>query len=164
LIVAEQGPTGYNTEYISLRDRKLTSMLHTPGTPGISLSPNGKWLAYFSEESGRPEVYVTSFPAARGKWQVSSDSGTYPQWSKDGKQLYFVNGERLNVVDVREAEAPQFSAPRTLPVVIDPPLTAELMPPYTLALDGRIITTERVGDVPPSLVHLITNWKKLLPR
>jgi serine/threonine protein kinase/Tol biopolymer transport system component len=53
------------------------------------LSPNGKWLAYSSTESGREEVYVTPFPTGNGRWQVSQNGGTSPAWRADGKELYF---------------------------------------------------------------------------
>ncbi|MCI0613111.1 hypothetical protein L0244_08990, partial [bacterium] len=54
-------------------------------------SPNGKWVAYVSNESGRPEVYVTTFPSsAGGKWQISTDGGDHPQWRRDGKELYYI--------------------------------------------------------------------------
>ncbi len=55
------------------------------------LSPDGRWLAYASAESGNPEVYVTAFRGGQGKWQVSTNGGHRPQWSRDGKELYYFN-------------------------------------------------------------------------
>lgn len=55
-----------------------------------SLSPDGKWIAYFSFESGRAEVYVVDFPGLTGKWRVSVDGGQWPRWSPSGKELFFV--------------------------------------------------------------------------
>jgi serine/threonine-protein kinase len=54
-----------------------------------SLSPDGRWLAYQSPESGRDEVYVRPFPEAGGKWQVSDNGGAYPRWAPDGSELYY---------------------------------------------------------------------------
>jgi eukaryotic-like serine/threonine-protein kinase len=54
-------------------------------------SPDGKWVAYSSNESGRWEVYVTSFPDGRGKWQVSTNGGEQPRWRGDGKEIYFLS-------------------------------------------------------------------------
>jgi len=54
------------------------------------ISPDGKWAAYASNETGKWEIYVTSFPEARGKWQVSSGGGTQPKWRGDTKELYFM--------------------------------------------------------------------------
>lgn len=55
------------------------------------ISPDGRWLAYASSESGDWEVYVTTFPAAQGKWQISRGGGTEPRWRGDGKELYYLN-------------------------------------------------------------------------
>jgi Tol biopolymer transport system component len=56
------------------------------GVEFAKLSPNGQWLAYNSDESKRPEVYVQSFPNTGGKWQVSANGGIRPIWSRDGKE------------------------------------------------------------------------------
>jgi len=74
-------------------DKKLTPVIQSPANEaGAVLSPNGKWLAYRSDESGRYEVYVTAFPGPAGKWQVSNGGGVFPSWSADGKQLYYIIG------------------------------------------------------------------------
>src|SRR5260370_10577081 len=59
------------------------------GTNG-QISPDGKWVAYASDESGNWEIYVTTFPGAVGKWQVSRGGGTEPRWRGDGKQLFYL--------------------------------------------------------------------------
>ena len=65
------------------------------------LSPDGQWVAYVSNESGRAEVYVQEFPPTEGKWQISTAGGTEPQWRKDGKELFYLSGDRLMAVDVK---------------------------------------------------------------
>jgi hypothetical protein len=58
-----------------------------------SLSPNDRWMAYISNESGRDEIFVSPFPnASSSKWQVSTDGGTEPMWSRDGRELFYRNG------------------------------------------------------------------------
>jgi eukaryotic-like serine/threonine-protein kinase len=57
-------------------------------------SPDGKWVAYASNESGKWEVYVTSFPDARGKWQISTAGGEQPRWRSDGKELFYLSADR----------------------------------------------------------------------
>ncbi len=65
------------------------------------LSADGRWLAFTSDESGNPEVYVTSFPAVSGKWQVSINNGDKPKWSADGKRLYYLDDKGvINVAEV----------------------------------------------------------------
>jgi hypothetical protein len=54
------------------------------------ISPDGKWVAYASDESGNSEIYVTTFPGAAGKWQVSSGGGTEPRWRGDGKEIFYI--------------------------------------------------------------------------
>jgi Tol biopolymer transport system component/DNA-binding winged helix-turn-helix (wHTH) protein len=65
------------------------------------ISPNGRWVAYTSNQSGRSEVYVQSFPPSEGKWQVSVDGGMEPSWRKDGKELYYTSGDKLIAMDVK---------------------------------------------------------------
>jgi Tol biopolymer transport system component len=66
-----------------------------------SISPGGKWMAYPNAESGRDEVYITAFPGAGAKWQVSTGGGDLPAWRKDGRELYFLDpSHNLLAVDV----------------------------------------------------------------
>jgi eukaryotic-like serine/threonine-protein kinase len=73
-------------------------------------SPDGRWVAYTSNESGTWQVYVQSFPASGGKWQVSTNGGTHPQWRRDGKELFYISADRkLMAVDVK-GDGPTFTA------------------------------------------------------
>ena len=72
--------------------RKPYPYLRTEFTEGqAKLSPNGKWLAYRSDETKRSEIYVMTFPNPGGKWQISTGGGTNPAWSRDGRELFFVS-------------------------------------------------------------------------
>jgi Tol biopolymer transport system component len=81
-----------------------------------SVSADGKWMAYQSNESGRREIYITAFPGGGAKWQVSSNGGTAPRWRKDGKELFFLDlSDNVTAVDVSIAGgAPRLGAPRAL--------------------------------------------------
>jgi hypothetical protein len=71
-------------------ERKPYAFLHTEFAEGNAVfSPDGHWVAYQSNESGKGEVYVTSFPQAGGKWQVSQGGGAVPRWRHDGTGLYY---------------------------------------------------------------------------
>jgi len=73
-------------------ERKPFPFTHTPFTELFGeISPDGRWLAYHSTESGRSEVYVRPFPSGSGKWPVSTDGGVYMRWRRDGKELFYVN-------------------------------------------------------------------------
>ena len=65
------------------------------------ISPDGKWLAYHSTETGRNEVYIKPFPDGPNKWQVSVDGGQWPRWRRDGKELFFVLAPGIMAVDIR---------------------------------------------------------------
>ena len=78
-------------------------VLESPANEGQSqVSPDGRFIAYTSDESGRFEIYVQSFPLAHGKWQISSGGGFDPRWRLDGRELFYVGADRrLIAVDVR---------------------------------------------------------------
>ena len=57
------------------------------------VSPDGRWMAYFSDESGKGEVYVSQFPKPLGKWQVSNHEGGRPRWSRDGKKIFYTDND-----------------------------------------------------------------------
>jgi len=111
--MSQNNATRADVYYIDLTgDRQLTPFLQSPANEtGAELSPNGKWLAYTSDESGRFETYVTAFPGPGGKWQVSSGGGTYPAWSASGKELYYANGDKLMMVPIQNVDSFQFGAP-----------------------------------------------------
>jgi Tol biopolymer transport system component len=74
-------------------DRKPVPWSAAPfGETEAKISPDGKWLAYQSIENGRVEASVRPFPSGAGKWQISTEGGAFPQWRRDGRELFFVNG------------------------------------------------------------------------
>jgi dipeptidyl aminopeptidase/acylaminoacyl peptidase len=67
---------------------------------GAQFSPNGHWMAYASDESGQMQVYVRPFPGPDRRWQLSSQGGTQPLWSRNGKEIFYRVGNKMMVVDV----------------------------------------------------------------
>ena len=102
-------------------DRKPVPFLKTPFAElnGV-LSPDGRFLAYQSNESGRQEIYVQAFPGPGGKWQISTSGGREPQWRADGKELYYrAFDQKVMAVDIQTgsdvtASTPQRSFPGSL--------------------------------------------------
>jgi Tol biopolymer transport system component len=78
------------------------------------LSPTGRWLAYVSDERGRDEVYVLSYPEPEAKQQISRDGGREPVWSRDGRELFYRNGDKMMVVDVETGPVFRAGTPRLL--------------------------------------------------
>jgi eukaryotic-like serine/threonine-protein kinase len=91
----EQDPkTKSDLWILPLDERKPFKFLSTPfnETQG-QFSPDGRWIAYVSDQSGRQEVYVRSYPADGSEWQVSTNQGLQPRWREDGKELFFLGSE-----------------------------------------------------------------------
>jgi len=86
-------------------DRKPYPFLRTDFNETHSqISPDGRWVAYVSDESGRAEVYIQSFTPSGGKWQISTGGGDQPKWREDGKELFYVSSaKRLMAVPVSTA-------------------------------------------------------------
>jgi serine/threonine-protein kinase len=85
-------------------ERKPELFLGTPfSETEAAFSPDGRWIAYQSNESGSTEIYLRPFPAGGGKWQVSTDGGTYPRWSRTGRELFYRKGSGLMAVSVSSA-------------------------------------------------------------
>jgi hypothetical protein len=130
----------------------------------IALSPDGRWLAYVSNETGRSEVYVRPFPAAAaGKWQVSIDGGVAPLWARNGRELFYVNGKR-EMVAATLVPGPswQLGERRALFRLRDDLYLAggENYTPYDVAADGRFLMARRVGTEALQAIPLIVaeNW------
>jgi serine/threonine protein kinase/Tol biopolymer transport system component len=137
---------------------------------GGEFSPDGRWLAYESNESGRFEVYVQPFPEAGGKWQASSVGGTQVRWKRDGRELYYVALDgRLMAVSVTASRDG-----KTLNLGVPVPLFRTRLavganvipgrPEYLVAPDGRFLVNTIVDDSPASPITVVVNWQQVLKR
>jgi serine/threonine protein kinase/dipeptidyl aminopeptidase/acylaminoacyl peptidase len=123
-------------------------------------SPNGKWVAYTSIESGRMEVYVRPFPAAAGKWQISTSGGEQARWRGDGKELFYLSADhKLMAVEVN-IEAPTFEhhAPNALFITrvggIDTPGDY-----YAVTADGqRFLLNNLIEEAAHTPITVVLNW------
>ena len=131
-------------------------------TPGFEsyprFSPDGRWLAYSSDESGRDEVYVVPALDGREKWQVSSGGGFEPRWSPDGRELFFLGIDNgLRVVAVAPGAAPEFGLPERLFVVEG----ARPRKSYDIGAAG-ILVRARLPEGETQSFTLVQNWPRLL--
>jgi Tol biopolymer transport system component len=150
-------------------DRRPFPVLQTPAIDtNPALSPDGRWLAYESSQSGRPEVYVTRFPASRNaiaaaapRWQVSTLGGSRPRWSSDGRALFYVSLDDASVLraGVHASDAGfESEAPRVFGQI---PVMPVARAPFDVAADGRVLVLERTINRGVPLA-VVTNWRRIL--
>ena len=127
-------------------------------------SPDGRWIAYNTNESGRFDVKVAPFPATGDKWQISRAGGVQPTWNKDGSELYFLAPDStLMAVDVRSGKTFEYGEPHPL---FKTRLTANYSTEeYLPAPDGkRFLLLKNPDDASPAPFTVILNWTSLLKK
>jgi Tol biopolymer transport system component len=120
------------------------------------LSPDGRWLAYSSDESSRVEVYVTSFPNPGGKWQVSVDGGDVPAWGRDGRNLFFLGPQgKMMAVEVKRGERFEVGAPKPL---FDTHITSGPQVRFDVGPDGRFLIPVQSEPTATLPMTVVVNW------
>jgi serine/threonine-protein kinase len=160
LIFDEQDPTtGQDVWVLPLDgDRKPQKLLSSPfNEQSARLSPNGRWLAYMSNESGRDEVYVRPFPGPGAKSQVSTEGGERIVWSRDGRELFYLQADKTMAVSV--TTEPTFSAESPRLLNADRYL-GNTYGAYDVSPDGRrflrIQSTE--SEQAGTQINVVINW------
>jgi eukaryotic-like serine/threonine-protein kinase len=123
-------------------------------------SPDGHWLAYSSNESGRQEVYVMPFGSGTGKWQISSSGGTQPVWRRDGKELFYWSTDN-NLMSVPITLKPglvEVGAAHPLFRFNNPVGVIGVVSPYDVTTDGQRFVLITTPQQTPRPVTLVTNW------
>jgi len=168
---------------LSMDDRKLKPIIPKPqkgAVVGAVFSPDGRWLAYQSNEStsgGPPQIYVQPFPPTGSQYKITqTGANTYPVWSPDAKQIFYLSTQptrevRINSVDVRTQPSIEFGKPVSLPIEVNGPRSQGR--PYDILPNGsQFIGTlppdqAQSGDRPPSQINTVQNWfselKKQVP-
>jgi serine/threonine-protein kinase len=141
-------------------DRKPQAFPKTISTElNPHFSPDGRWLAYSSNESGRSEIYARRFPDGGGKSQVSTQGGSAPVWSRDGRELFYRSGDKMMAVDIRTQ--PDFApgAPRLL-FEARFPMSTTSVSGYDVFPDGRrFLFPQRVEpEQAATQVNVVINW------
>jgi len=118
------------------------------------LSPNHQWLAYCSDASKRREIYVETFPARSGRWQISVNGGSLPRWSRDGRELYFIApDQKLMAVEIKGG--PKFDR-GTLKSLFETRLPVNGR--YDVSKDGRFLIPTLVESAGTVSMTAIVNW------
>ncbi len=162
-ILYERGPDLW---YVSIPDLKPAEFLKATSTLRTGrFSPDGKWVAYSSSESGKWEIYVTSFPEAHGKWQVSNAGGTQPRWRGDGKELFYLSpDDKLMAVPVKTGANFDAATPTMLFQAYPRETVAATSEQffYDVGQDGQkfLINTQLKSTKTP--MSVIMNWRSKL--
>jgi eukaryotic-like serine/threonine-protein kinase len=129
---------------------------------GYRVSPDGRWVAYSSDESGQWEVYITTFPEGKGKWRVSANGGGHPVWSGNGKEVFY-----------RDFTDDFFACPIAVKgseVVVGRPQhlfhasTPGIGLSFDVSLDGKRLLVNHADEEMQAPLHLVTNWPAELRR
>jgi Tol biopolymer transport system component/predicted Ser/Thr protein kinase len=142
--------------------RKAQPFLRTPFNESVpAFSPDGHWLAYISDESGRYEIYVQPYPGPGGKWQISTEGGTEPVWNRSGRELFYRSDNKMMAVDI--ATQPGFAAGKPRMLFEGPYLpTGTTIQNYDVSPDGQrflmLKADEQTSSSAPTQIVVVQNW------
>jgi Tol biopolymer transport system component len=129
-----------------------------------AFSPDGKWVAYRSDESGQLEIYVTPYPGPGGRFPISVDGGTFPRWSSNGRELFYRQGDKVMAVDIETNPRFRAGTPRLLFGGI------QYSNSYDVDPEGKRFLMLKLPTAQPSAadrVEVVLNWfdelKRLAP-
>jgi eukaryotic-like serine/threonine-protein kinase len=171
LAFTENDPTtGWDIWVLKLEgDRKPRPFLKTPFNEGApEFSPDGHWLAYQSDESGRLEVYVQPFPGPGAKSQISTEGGMEPMWARNGRELFYRNGDKMMAVTVETKATFAAAKPKLL---FEGPyergsLVFSFEPNYDVSPDGQrfLMVKASAQESSPPQINIVLNWFEDLKR
>ncbi len=141
-------------------DKKPVKFLGSPSDQMHgNFSPDGRFVAYTSNESGRFQVYVQTFPLSDRKWQVSTDGGYEPRWRADGREIYYLSDDR-KLMAVSVAAGPSFDVPKVLFQTHVPEGITSRRTHYVPSRDGRrFLIYTQTGNAPPNPITVVFNWQ-----
>jgi Tol biopolymer transport system component len=120
------------------------------------VSPDGRWMAYTSNESGTAEVYVTAFPVPDQRWRVSQGGGAFPIWRRDGRELYFRKRAQVFSVPITPGESFRQG---TATVLFEDRALLENFVVFDVGPDGRFLVNRVVELISPPLT-VVSDWRR----
>jgi len=167
------GGINYDIGMLSMKDKRerkpLLKEKYIEFQPEVS--PDGKWMAYASDESGRLEIYVRPFPDVnRGRWQVSTSGGHTPLWSPDGRELFYLKDDSVMAVPVETGPAFKAGKPETLFRGTYVQLSINDGQPWDISPDGKrfLMMKEVISAAKPAAaevrqkINIVVNWTEEL--
>ena len=131
-------------------------------------SPDGRFVAYVSNEPGQHEIFVRPFPGSDDQWQISADGGIQPRWSPDGNELYYIapDGKLMATTITVKGEAIEPGTPKALFQTRIPGGGTQgyNRPQYDVSSDGRFLINTTVEESVTSPITLLLNWKPPVAR
>jgi Tol biopolymer transport system component len=157
--------TSWDLWRLTLDKSRSQPLVQLPGRQEMAaISPDGRWLAYRSTESGRSEIYATRFPDVIGKWQLSVAGGSSPRWRHDGRELYFLSPDRkLMAVPIAGTEH-GLAVGRPVPL-FETPRAPSVSWPYDVSADGQKFLFNIAASQAQQQIKVVLNWQEeLKPR
>jgi serine/threonine-protein kinase len=152
---------------LRLNERKAEPFLATPADEvSPKFSPDGRWLAYESDESGQPEIYVRAYPGPGGRFQISSEGGREAAWNPNGRELFYRNGNRMMAVEITTQPTLVAGKPRML---FEGYVFGVVNGSYDVSADGERFLMLKEGEetAPATQINVVLNWfdelKRLVP-
>jgi Tol biopolymer transport system component len=140
-------------------ERKPIAVSNTPFAERTGqISPDSRFVAYDTDESGQLQIVVQPFPNPTGKWQISSGGGFYPRWRADGKELYFVAPDGKMMAALIHASASSFEAETPRPSFQTQLNATVNKDQYTVSADGRFLISQSLQESSATPITLILNW------
>ncbi len=142
------------------RNGKPYPFLSTPFNEQHGMfSPDGKWVAYQSNDLGRFEIYVRPFPGPGGVWQISAGGGSFPRWRADGKELYYIAPGNQLMAAAISAQGGSILPGQPVELFTANFVRAIARQPYHEARDGRFLATVDLNDAATPPITLLMNWQ-----
>ena len=138
---------------------RLGDIVLPPPAPAAALSPDGRWLAYIADTTGRPELWVRRYPDLDAAVRVSPAGAAEPVWAKDGRTLFYLEDDRLMSVRVHAGSATRFACDAPVMLVEKTFLRSSQPPSFDVAADGRLLMLGRLPPAPPAPIEVFMNWQ-----
>jgi dipeptidyl aminopeptidase/acylaminoacyl peptidase len=134
------------------------------GSASAALSPDGRWLAYITHTTGSAELWVRRYPTLDTAVRVSPNGGAEPVWAKNGRELFYLEGDKLMRVRVGADTRARFAYEPPVMLAEKSFMRAPQPPSFDVAADGRLLMLGRVPAGPSAPIEVIVNWRNRLVR